>query len=93
MCNPGFDLAGQALQRYMECKKECVSGTSATFILPVKEGQWWWGLARKGTLVHTYPKGSNLFTTVPRQQVSDMEVQERRVIGPTPWQVVVIRFD
>ena len=51
------------------------------------------GLARKGTLVHTYPKGSDLFTTVPRQQDSDREVQERRIIGPTPWPVVVIRFE
>ena len=92
MCNPDFDLAGQAMQRYLECKRDCISGTSSTVNLPVKQGQWWWGLARKGTLVHTYPKGSDLFTTVPRQD-SDREVQERRIIGPTPWPGVVIRFE
>ena len=46
MCNPDFDLAGQAMQRYLECERDCISGTSATFILPVKEGLFIWAQDR-----------------------------------------------
>ena len=98
-CNPDFGLAGQALQKFLDSKRECWQGTTATFVLPYLKGQWWWAMARKGDLVHTYPKGSLLFSTVPAWHDETADIPPiwseipRRVIGPTPWPVVVIRFE
>ena len=81
--NPPFADITPFLRHYSECKARSPHNTSAVIVLPRWKGSHSPYL-RGMQVIKEYPKGSRLFTGLPRRGSA-----EREPLGPVPWPVQV----
>jgi hypothetical protein len=79
--NPPFRDIELFLAHYVEGKKKSPLDTSACILLPRWQAHKWRELLRGMKLIHTYPKGSVIFSEAAREG--------RVVMKGTPWPVEV----
>ena len=82
--NPPFPQAADFLQHYLDCKAKSPTTTFAMFVLHSWPTAAWMPLTSTFRVIHTYPKGSNLFS-IPTSPASPDRVN----VGPTPWPVII----
>ena len=86
-CNPPWRLIGAVVQHYLQCRQADPANTHAVFVLPNWPWQPWYpSVVQHFNIIDYFPTGSQLFTAPP-----DMDDNDRTVLGPTRWPVMVVK--
>jgi hypothetical protein len=82
-CNPPFFRAWAFIRHYLQNERRD-SSTAGMFVLPVWKDRPWWQDVQHMEQVRLFPKGTHLLIAACKEG-------GRRDMGPTPWDVVVLR--
>lgn len=96
-CNADYNQLTRILRHFRRCRQSSPTSTAATFCVPVWDTKPWWRLLKGAEVVALYPKGEQLFTAPDwaklRRSDGSMGLGSvRKLINPTKWDVLTIRF-